>query len=145
SRLILTVADAERDLAEHVLGLARELFGVLPQVRRKPNDASANYFFNSTELVAWLAHIGVAKPSTLDVRVPEVVFQAGADFARGFLRGLFTANGTVSTDGYPSMSSVSCALVEDVQQLLLALGIPSSLSVTTSRASLLGKNPLYRL
>ncbi len=85
-RLILTVADAEPEVATHLLRLVKELFGVTPQVRRKPNDASTNYFFNSTELVAWLAHIGVTKPSTLGVRVPEVVFQAGAELARGFLR-----------------------------------------------------------
>ncbi len=144
-RLILTVADAEPEVATHLLRLVKELFGVTPQVRRKPNDASTNYFFNSTELVAWLAHIGVTKPSTLGVRVPEVVFQAGAEFARGFLRGLFTADGTISAEGYPSLCSISRALIEDVQQLLLALGMPSSVSVTTNRASSLGKNPLYRL
>src|SRR5260221_2979390 len=144
-RLILTVADAEPEVATHLLRLVKELFGVTPQVRRKPNDASTNYFFNSTELVAWLAHIGVTKSSTLGVRVPEVVFQAGAEFARGFLRGLFTADGTISAEVYPSLCSISRALIEDVQQLLLALGMPSSVRVTTTRASSLGKNPLYRL
>ena len=79
--------------------------------------------------MAWLKHIGVTKPSTLAVRVPEVVFEAGAEFARGFLRGLFTADGTISKDGYPQLYSISRALVEDVQQLLLALGIPSTISV----------------
>ena len=144
-RLIMTVADIEPEVGERLLQLANTLFGVIPQVQKKPDDASINYFFNSTELVAWLAHIGVSKPSALEVRVPEVAFQAGADFARGLVRGLFTADGTVSTDGYPSLSSVSRALVEDVQQLLLALGVPSAISVVENRESALGKNPLYRL
>jgi ribonucleoside-diphosphate reductase alpha chain len=144
-RLIMSVADAEPEVGARLLELADTLFGVTPQVRKKPDDASTNYFFNSTELVAWLAHIGVTKPGSQDVRVPEEVFRAGAEFARGFVRGLFTADGTVSTEGYPSLSSVSRGLVEDVQQLLLALGIPSAISVVENRESALGKNPLYRL
>jgi ribonucleoside-diphosphate reductase alpha chain len=144
-RLILTVADAEPEVGERLLALAGELFGVTPQVRKKPNDASTNYFFASTELVAWLKHIGVTKPSTLDVRVPEVVFRAGAEFARGFVRGLFTADGTISKDGYPQIYSISRGLMEDVQQLLLALGIPSAISVNENRDDALGKNPVYRL
>jgi ribonucleoside-diphosphate reductase alpha chain len=144
-RLILTVANAEPEVGERVLHLAKELFNVTATPRAKPDDASANYFFNSTELVAWLKHIGVTKASTLEVGVPEVVFQAGAEFARGFLRGLFTADGTISTEGYPSLSTVSQQLAEDVQQLLLALGIPSSVSVVENRETAFGKNKLYRL
>ena len=144
-RVILTVADAEPEVGARLLQLAADLFGVTPQIRRKPNDASANYFFNSTELVAWLEHIGVTKPSTLDARVPEIVFRAGAAFARGFVRGLFAADGSVSKDGYPQLNSISHGLVEDMQQLLLALGIPSSISINDHRDDAFGKNPVYRL
>jgi ribonucleoside-diphosphate reductase alpha chain len=144
-RLILTVADAEPEVGERLLQLARDLFGITPNVQKKPNDASTNYFFASAELVAWLKHIGVTKTSTLGMRVPEIVFQAGAEFARGFLRGLFTANGCMSAEGYPSLYSISPGLVEDVQQLLLALGIPSSSSVTTNRENAFGKNSVYKL
>jgi ribonucleoside-diphosphate reductase alpha chain len=144
-RLILTVANAEPEVGERLLRLAAELFGVTALPRTKPDDASTNYFFTSTELVAWLEHIGVTKPSTLGARVPEVVFQAGAEFARAFVRGLFTADGTISKDGYPQLYSISRGLVEDVQQLLLALGIPSSISVNANREQALGKNPVYRL
>ncbi|WIG57839.1 MAG: Ribonucleotide reductase of class II (coenzyme B12-dependent) [Ktedonobacterales bacterium] len=144
-RLILTVAEKEADVAERLLHLARELFGVVPQQRTKPNDASVNYFFNATELVAWLEHIGVTKPSTLNVKAPEIVFRAGAEFARGFVRGLFTADGTISKDGYPQLYSISQGLVEDVQQLLLALGVPCTISVNSNREDAFGRNPVYRL
>ncbi|HEY8325712.1 MAG TPA: adenosylcobalamin-dependent ribonucleoside-diphosphate reductase [Ktedonobacterales bacterium] len=144
-RLTMTVADAEPEVGERILRLAYDLFGVTPQAHRKPNDASVTYFFNATELVAWLKHLGVTKTSALSARIPEVVFQAGAEFARGFLRGLFSADGTISSEGYSSLCSVSRELIDDTQQLLLALGIPSSVSVTTDRASAFGTNPLYRL
>jgi ribonucleoside-diphosphate reductase alpha chain len=144
-RLILTVADAEPEVGERLLRLAEELFGVTPNVQRKPNDASVNYFFAATELVAWLSHIGVTKASALDVCVPEVIFRGGADLARGFLRGLFSADGTVSKDGCPQLYTISRGLAEDVQQLLLALGIPSGISVNMHREDALGKNPVYRV
>src|SRR6185437_6087117 len=109
-RLILTVADSEPEVGARLLQIAQDLFGVAPNPQKKPNDASTNYFFASTELVAWLKHIGVTKPSTLDLRVPEVAFQAGAEFAHGFLRGLFTADGSITAEGYPSLYSISRGL-----------------------------------
>src|SRR5439155_11890107 len=92
-----------------------------------------------------LKAVGVEKNSSLDVRLPKIAFTAGPDFARGLLRGLFTADGTVSKDGYPSLSSTSKALLEDAQQLLLALGVPSAISEVPQRSGAFGKNPLYRL
>ncbi len=144
-RLMMTVADSEPEIGERLLRLARDLFGLTPQERRKPNDASVTYFFNATELVAWLKHIGVTKTSALSARVPEIVFLAGAEFARGFLRGLFSADGSVSCEGYSRLCSVSRELIEDAQELLLALGVPASISVTTGRESAFGDNPIYTL
>ena len=144
-RLILTVGDSEPDVAERLIAFGLRVFGLRPVRQAKAGDASVNYFFNSTTLVAWLKAIGVEKSSALDVRLPEIAFTAGPEFARGVLRGLFTADGTVSKDGYPSLSSASKALVEAVQQLLLALGVPSRISEVTQRAGAFGKNPLYRL
>src|SRR5712691_2091849 len=144
-RLILTACKAEPDVAKHLIDIADRIFGLRPVRQAKADDGSENYFFNSTTLVAWLKTVGIEKRSSLDARVPEIAFCAGADFARGLLRGLFTADGTVSKDGYPSLSSVSKALVEGVQQLLLSLGVPSSISVTTKRVGAFGHNPVYRL
>ncbi len=144
-RLILTVADAEPEVADRLLHLADELFGLTATSWKKPNDASRNYCFASTELVAWLKHIGVTKPTSLNVRVPEIVYHAGAEFARGFLRGLFTADGTISDEGYTSLYTASRELAEDVQQLLLALGIPSGIGINKDRKGAHGKNPIYRV
>ncbi len=144
-RLILTVGDAEPDVATHLLQITDRLFGLHPVRQAKANDASANYFFNSTTLVNWLRTIGVEKPSAREVRLPRIAFSAGPEFARGVLRGLFTADGTVSTEGYPSLSSTSKTLVEDVQQLLLALGVPSCIGTVEQRDGAFGQHPLYRL
>src|SRR5437879_5577098 len=144
-RLILSVCRQEPDVASHLIEIADQIFGLRPVRQAKAADDSENYFFNSTTLVAWLKAIGVEQPSALDVRLPELAFRGGQKFARGLLRGLFTADGTVSKEGYPSLCSVSKALVDGVQELLLSLGAPSSLSVTTRRIGSFGHNPAYRL
>jgi len=144
-RLILTVCQQQVDVASHLREIADRIFGLRPVRQAKAGDGSENYFFNSTTLVAWLKAIGVEKPSARDVRLPELAFSAGPDFARGLVRGLFTADGTVSKDGYPSLCSVSNALVSGVQDLLLALGVPSHLSTTIERRGSFGRNPVHRL
>ena len=144
-RLVLTVADAQPDIAEWLIRAGEALFGLRPIPQKKPDDGSTSYFYDSTVLVDWLEQIGVAKPSARDVRAPEIAFRKGAAFARGFLRGLFTADGTVSEDGYPSLSSVSRGLLEDVQALLLAVGVPSAISTVERREGAFGMPPLHRL
>ncbi|MBI2204836.1 MAG: adenosylcobalamin-dependent ribonucleoside-diphosphate reductase [Candidatus Rokubacteria bacterium] len=144
-RLILTVCRAEPDVAARLSSIAEQLFGLRPVKQAKDGDGSENYFFNSTTLVAWLKTIGVDKPSALEVRLPEIAFTAGPEVARGLVRGLFTADGTISKDGYPSLSSTSRGLLEGVQQLLLALGMPSTIGEVAKRTGAFGRNPLYRL
>jgi ribonucleotide reductase alpha subunit len=145
ARLILSVCRAEPDVAAHLLGVADRLFGLRPVRQQKDGDGSENYYFNATTLVAWLRAVGVDRPSALEVRLPELAFTTGREFACGVLRGLFTADGSTSKEGYVSLASTSRGLVEDVQQLLLALGIPSAISEVSKRSGAFGRNPLFRL
>jgi len=145
ARLIFSFSDEEKELKENILKIAEDIFGIRPVIQKKKDDGSTNYFFNVTTLVDWLQFIGVDKPSSLHARAPEIVFNATSAFAQGFVRGLFSTDGTVSREGYPSLSSVSAGLIEDVQQLLLALGIPAKILKITNRKNAFGKNPVYKL
>ncbi len=144
-RVILTIADDEPELREEILRLGQALFGLTPTPQRKKDDGSTNFFYASTMLYAWLQHIGVDKKSSSTAQVPAIVFRASREFAYGFLQGLFSADGTVNQGGYPSLYSTSLRLVEDVQQLLLSLGIPSEISRGEPRSDRLGQQPVYRL
>jgi ribonucleoside-diphosphate reductase alpha chain len=144
-RLIFSFSDEDKDLKNHILNIAQDIFGVRPVVQKKKNDASTNYFFNATMLIDWLHFIRVDKTSSLKARVPEIVFNKTREFAEGFLRGLFSTDGTVTDEGYPSLSSAAIDLIEDTQQLLLALGIPSKVRKITNRKDAFGKNPIYQL
>ncbi|HHV78404.1 MAG TPA: adenosylcobalamin-dependent ribonucleoside-diphosphate reductase [Firmicutes bacterium] len=143
--LIFTVCDEQPEVAEWLLRVSGELFSITPVANKKEKDGSTNYFFNSTILVNWLQQLGVGKTPAKEARIPRIIFRKGVKMARGFLRGMFTADGTVSEEGYPVLCSVSEALIDDVQQLLLAVGIPSSVTLATDRAGALGNNPVFRL
>ncbi len=144
-RVIFSVADDEPEVFDRIISLGNKLFSIEPVINKKPGDKSSNLFYNSTVLARWLKHIGVDKVSSMDVKVPEIAFRAGANFATGFLRGLFSADGTVSKEGYVTLYSISKELVDGVRELLLSLGIPSRTIINIDRQDSLGKNPIYRL
>lgn len=144
--LVLRVAAAAPEVGAQLVRAAANLFELVPTEHSTADDASVTYAFTAPSLVAWLEHIGAGKRPAAEARVPEVIFHAGAEFARGFLRGVFTVHGGVSQAGYPQLYSAARGLIEDVQQLLLALGVPSAISVNTARRHRVGStNPTYRL
>jgi len=144
-RLIFTINDEDRQLRDYIYKITRELFGLKFNLQKKKNDKSTNYFLTATILVSWFRQIGIEKKSAHEADVPEIVFRAGKNFAQGFVRGLFSADGYVSKDGYPSLSSVSRKLIFNTQLLLLSLGMPSRISVIKNRGGAFGKRPLYNL
>ncbi len=74
----------------------------------------------------WLRNFGDAKPSSAEAAVPEAVREADRDRVCAFVRGLFSADGTLSKDRYPRLYSASEELIDGVQQLLLGVGIPAT-------------------
>ncbi|HMF57565.1 MAG TPA: DNA polymerase, partial [Pyrinomonadaceae bacterium] len=78
----------------------------------------------SVPLANWCASIGVTKSS-----VPDFLWQSRPSVVAAYLRGLFEADGSVtdSDTRKVSFSSARQRLAKEVHQLLLALGIPSTL------------------
>ena len=145
-RLIMTACDDQPDVTEWLERTSQALFGIKPRPEKKPNDGSTNFYFEATTLVNWLEALGVTQPSAAEARVPEMMFRKGPAFAKGFLRGLFAADGSASEAGYATLSSVSPRLIEDVQQLLLAGGVPSVIGAPgVKRDGAFGSLPLHRL
>ncbi len=144
-RFILSFGDDEPDVKSYIHGQVYNVFRIIPSEYKKQNDNSTNSYYCRTTLIHWLKYIGVDKPSALKAEVPEVVFRAGKDFACAFLRGLFTADGTITKDGYMSLSSASEKLIDDCQQLLLSLGIPSGKSIRKDIKNRYGVHTMYLL
>jgi ribonucleoside-diphosphate reductase alpha chain len=77
--------------------------------------------------------LGIAPVRAHEKRVPESIFAAPRDAVVGFLRGLFSADGSVQVGNAAKgvcsvrLATSSKGLAQDVQQLLLNLGIVSAI------------------
>lgn len=67
-------------------------------------------------------------PVTYERRIPDEYFNGSASKAAGFLRGLYTANGSVVSNRV-TLKAASFTVIEQVQQMLSALGIRSYYTV----------------
>ncbi len=133
------VSDGDFDVVDRLLQLGKELFNLGGHVTEKKGYAEVR--FDSVRLVLWWEACGFAKPPrTLGHRgkgyvahVPDAVLHSNdRDVYAAFLRGLYEADGTV-TMGYPHWMTTSLEMAQDVQTLLLALGIPTTRKVDSSR------------
>ncbi len=73
----------------------------------------------------WLANFGEAKPDAPSARVPSQIWKADHESAGAFLRGLFSTDGSLQKGRYPRLWTASEALCDEVQQLLIGLGMPA--------------------
>ncbi|HEV8639995.1 MAG TPA: ribonucleotide reductase N-terminal alpha domain-containing protein [Methylomirabilota bacterium] len=81
----------------------------------------------STQIKAWFDFLGVTKASAREAQIPPIILRSTEEVACAFVRGLFTADGCVRKNGHITLTTISPRLAEDLQSLLLALGVPTHL------------------
>jgi ribonucleoside-diphosphate reductase alpha chain len=77
-----------------------------------------------------------------NMRVPQIVVTGGLEIITTYLRGIFQANGYVNRDGI-ILGSISLQMLEDVQKLLLNVGIYSRLRLPNSSKKSRGNRKPY--
>ncbi len=102
----------------------------IKEVKRKNNVFQLSY--HSKEFVDLYKKLGVMAVKSQEKIVPESIFTAPKETVIGFLQGLFTADGTISTNNknntnYIRLTSKSKKLLKGVQLLLLNCGIFSKI------------------
>jgi len=141
----LCVDGKDFDVLERLSQLGKDVFGLEAHKRQVGNYVELS--FHSVRLVRWWSACGFAKHQPRPghggkgylPHIPNaVLYSNDRSIYAAFLRGLFEADGTV-TSGYPCWSTTSVEFSHDVQSLLLALGYP-----TTRKFDMpgWGKNPL---
>ncbi len=130
-------------LAETVANLAIEIFGaaVKPRISKERQwyqvYLAASYRLTHrvrNPVAKWLDELGVFGLRSYEKRVPQKVFEQPAAGIARFLRHLWATDGCVhlsqGISHYPNVyyATSSAALAQDVQSLLLRLGINASLS-----------------
>ncbi len=124
--------------------LFRELFGLEARLDQKEDDASAVFVVRSAHLAAWLAANGLTKGEARQLELPRAVRSAPRPVLGAFLRGLFEADGTL-IHGYPTLSTASERLAQDVAVLLAGLGIPSTQRGAAPRPDRLSRHGVHRV
>ena len=121
----LVVDSTATELDEHLRELGESIFGVSPTVEDKDTRHIltfggrhlSRYFFDN----GWKKASGNEGEGAASAFVPESVLRGDEAIATAFLRGLFEADGTASRK--IELSTVSERLADQVQTLLLSLGI----------------------
>lgn len=98
---------------------------------------SFNEFENSKQMIVqdrrlglWLQSIGLTKKKAHEKTVPKFIWEADKSTVTGFLRGLFSADGTILSNDENfsiALNSTSKKLLQEVAILLNNLGIRSSI------------------
>ncbi|HTU36594.1 MAG TPA: LAGLIDADG family homing endonuclease [Acidimicrobiales bacterium] len=129
------VTQSDFDVVERLELLSKECFGTA--AKTTPKRGYVEVRIDSVRLALWWEACGFAKyPPTEGHRgkgytahVPDAVLHANDREVYGaFLRGLYEADGDTSA-GYPHLKNTSLQMVRDAQTMLMALGIPTTLSV----------------
>jgi len=92
-------------------------------------QSSSQLRYHSKYLADYLRKLGVKSVKAGEKTVPESLFTSTQEAVKGFLRGLFTADGTISVNkekgNYIRLTSKSEDLLKEVQMLLLNMGMLS--------------------
>ena len=121
----LVVDSTATELDDHLRELGESIFGVSPTVEDKDTRHIltfggrhlSRYFLDN----GWEKDAGNEGEGAASAFVPESVLRGDESIATAFLRGLFEADGTASRK--VELSTVSERLADQVQTLLLSLGI----------------------
>jgi ribonucleoside-diphosphate reductase alpha chain len=146
-RLIFTVGTIDIEVAERIRVLMDRCFGLASNhVTEGRGGGYLDIQYQSRDLVRWMRSIGSVKPGSPEAFIPAAVLSGSAETARAFLRGLFEGDGHIhSESGYPCLSTTSPRLAEEVQQLLLSLGVVARRTMTTHRSVAKGHHPVHVL
>jgi len=113
-------AKTEKEVSEYVKELLEKKFGV--NVSKYERNNEIWIYVSKKEVVEIFKKLMRKKTS-----LPEIVFLANSEFVKGFLSGLFSADGYIDKDGAIRLTSSNKDLLKEVQLLLTLFGIFSKI------------------
>lgn len=98
-------------------------------VSKTYSDGCYSVTINSHEVKRfWKENFDVKSDGAKNVEVPSVITQGTPAEIKGYLRGYFSADGSISNDSYPVVYTSSEASADQIATLMMGLGIPSKKS-----------------
>jgi len=149
-RFIFSVDAQDKDLSKRIIWLMKEVFGLSLGSRWKKADQNyLDLVFYSKDLEKYFEEMNWKKKGAKEAFIPYEIFLSKPKIAAAFLRGLFEGDGTIHSDGYPLLTSISKRLIYEVQQLLLGLGLVSKIRkqsiLDNKKHQRFGSNDIYIL
>lgn len=119
---------SRESIAEYIEQLSQRLFGTYTSSTF--SDGCHEITINSHEIKRWWkTNFDCKRDGAQSARVPQVIKNAPANHVESFLRGYFTADGTLLNETYPKLYSASERAIDDVGTLMMGLGYPVKKSV----------------
>lgn len=121
----------DRRIFEYLKPIINSMYGKdIKEVVRKNKVIHLSY--HSREFAEFFMRLGVKPVKAQEKEVPESIYTGTKEAVIGFLQGLFSSDGTISTHDknktyYIRLTSKSEKLLKGVQMLLLNLGIKSKI------------------
>ncbi len=115
------------EVVARIKELSLALFEKNPSVSRYSGENAFEVSILSRQVKEWFAFLGITKVSSLEAHIPDVILRSSEEVAAAFVRGLFTADGCVRENGHITLTTSSRRLGEELQIMLLALGVPTHL------------------
>ncbi|MBI2015077.1 MAG: hypothetical protein HYS77_06015, partial [Candidatus Rokubacteria bacterium] len=120
------------EVVRRIQELSVTLFGKRTSVSKCRSANAFEVAILSAQVKQWFAFLGFTKTLSREARVPEIILRGPEAEACAFLRGLFTGDGCVRTNGHITLTTSSRDLGEELQIMLLALGVPTQLRADVS-------------
>jgi ribonucleoside-diphosphate reductase alpha chain len=129
-----TVGSDAPEVIQRITDLSFRLFGKNPSISAYRTERAVEVAILSTQIRQWFEFLGITKASSREAHVPEIILRSPEAVAAAFVRGLFTADGCVRENGHITLTTASERLGEELQIVMLALGIPTQLRPDVSEA-----------
>lgn len=114
-----------KELIDYISKLSLKIFNKKPSISQYTGKNCYEVALLSIEIKKWFEFLGVAKISARQAKIPEVMTKATEGVICGFLRGLFSTDGCIRENGHITLTSASSILAEELQVIMLYLGIPT--------------------
>jgi ribonucleoside-diphosphate reductase alpha chain len=115
----------DADIIKRIEEISLKVFAKPPVICRAKRKGSVEIAILSVIVKQWFKELGIAKFSSRKAEVPKVVLESTEENICAFLRGLFSTDGCVRKSGHITLSTASAVLGEQLQTILLYLGIPT--------------------
>ena len=145
-RLLLSVNSEDKDLVIRIVCLMKSLFN-LELGEKRDNETYVDLVFYTEDLEKYFEMQKWKKHRSWDSFIPSDILKSEESVVNAFMRGLFEGDGSIHPDGYVILYSSSLNLINQVQQLLLSIGIVSKKHTTESEKirGHFGKRKMHKL